>query len=280
MLYLWFPLLLSVKCLHSPEDHAFLEKARFLLHYWLWYLILSHAQWCYSSLSLPLPSVLDVFCGCVKIWLLYGHGCLVLSYFYLPKFAKSVFSSTNIQSVEHKYLNPAAVSFVAKNPLVQGVIHVLLRIELLSFASGVFEFNSEIKRTVSHDTFPGILTLGLHCLCFVDHPSQLVKRYRLISQYLSAFSSASQSPSSRRPSPKSIPPMSTSLSPRAPVAMNKKVRTRYTDILAQELLKDPSQPRSVSDNFIERKHRPRSSSTGSGDLPYPLQAEVPYPTGL
>lgn len=282
VLYLWFPLLLSIKCLNTPSDHAYNEQSRFLLHYWLWYLLIVHVQWLYSSFLLPGSLLLEACCACVKIWLLYGHGCLIMSHFYIPGAVALLCGSSDITTIEKSMVDPLMSSFVIKNPILHAVVSVLLRSNTISFASGVFDFYFELRRTSSWNKFPGTLTLGLHCLCFLDDPSQLTRRYNLLHLYLSSFSPKSRlSPSSthspRTRSPRNMPPRSDTLSPRSPTVMSKRRKARYTELLGQELLTDPSQPRSVSDNSMDRKRAPRSRSVSSGEPPYPLHAEVPLP---
>ncbi|KAF3991084.1 hypothetical protein FT663_01793 [Candidozyma haemuli var. vulneris] len=284
-LHLWFPLLLSAKALNRPPG----ENIQFLLHYWLWYLGLSYVHF-YLASMVPLQGVVDLFLAGVKIWLFYGHGCIVLSRFYLPRVAFATTGWTSVVELEATVIDPLVSAFVVRNPILQNTMSVIERTGIASFASALFAFNHELCRSVSWPKRPSCLHLGVDFLCYMDSPRELAARLQKLERFIFGIRSAVSpvvSPKSRKVSSRKLNTSKVdyddSFSPRS----TEFYTPNRSNALSPAVFSPVAGPLETNSPLVkktrrrppEETKRTRSASVGSIDdspLPYPL--EDPNPT--
>lgn len=183
VLHLWFPLLLSAKALSRPA-----ENIQFLLHYWLWYLGLTYIQF-YVQLA-PFQGLVDLGIAIFKIWLFYGHGCVLLSRFYLPKATFAATRWTSVVDMEAGFIDPMVLGFVVRNPVFQSTMSVLENSGIARFALSLFAFNHELCRLVLWPKRPLCLHLGVDFFCYMDLPRELAARLQRLERFLFGLRSA------------------------------------------------------------------------------------------
>lgn len=229
-----FPFLLTVKLLagihnNTPNPAAEASQARFLLNYWICYAVLGQLE-----LLLPVRAVaeqlfelLPLVFYATKLWLFYGHGCLIVNYYY----ARVVFSVISPQSrsrasltaFEHQYLDPLVKNIVFSRS-VQGALLILANLRFTVFVAFwrfVHEFHA------ANATF---LQFLLNYCCYIDSALELNRRFEasrlLVNALLSVLgmqtkgrSASAMSPSSskglrRRSASTSSPPPASVYDPR------------------------------------------------------------------
>ncbi|PVH15464.1 uncharacterized protein CXQ87_003305 [Candidozyma duobushaemuli] len=170
VLHLWFPLLLSAKALSRPA-----ENIQFLLHYWLWYLGLTHVQF-YLQLA-PFQGLLT--------WPLpfsrYGFSTATVASYY-----RLVLSGGHGGGIYRPY----RPGFRGKEPVFQSTMSVLERSGIARFASSLFAFNHELCRSVSWPKRPSCLHLGVDFFCYMDSPRELAQRLQSLERFIFGIRSA------------------------------------------------------------------------------------------
>lgn len=196
VLHLWFPVLLLAKASNRPS-----EKTQFLLHYWLWYLALTYIHFYILLSLLPLQGILDLMFAVFKIWLFYGHGCVLLLSYYLPRTAFATTGWASVVDMEAGLIDPVVLTFIIRNPVWQKIVYVLEKTGFFGFASGIFSFSHELCRLVSWPKRPLCLHLGAEFFCYMDSPKELAQRLQNVERFLFGLKAAvspATSPAARR----------------------------------------------------------------------------------
>lgn len=176
LLYYWFPLLLSIKALDSDRN-----ALRFLLTYWLCYCLVAHTQGFLQSHVPGLQWALEPLAASIKVWLFYGHGCLVTAHYLLPLAMQRTFGCTTFGELENNVIEPSLSTFVFKNPLLQvpfrvfgGVLLPMLPIREM------LHYNAQALRSQKKGNLA--LQLGVDHFCYMDLKSELHARYQELRQ--------------------------------------------------------------------------------------------------
>lgn len=151
VLAFWIPLLLSLRATRDKNSSAH----RFLLIYWLLYAVSSNVS---TTLQMPfekipLTTTIDAAVSIFNVWLFYGHGCLVVSFYVLPGLFSRFLGFRSLDELD-QFLSPVIF------PLVNGS---------KSFAG----------KGVTRGTLSGlsILDYGVNRFCYMDLPPELHQRY-------------------------------------------------------------------------------------------------------
>lgn len=175
VLAFWIPLLLSLRATRDKNYSAH----RFLLTYWLFYAVSSNVSTTLQTVfeNLPLVTTIHAAVSIFNVWLFYGHGCLVVSFYVLPDLFHRFLGFRSLEELD-QFLSPVL------SPLVNGS---------KSFArKGV---------TRGRPSGLSILDYGVHRFCYMDQPAELHQRYLNTRRILQVLLLKPNKRTSRRRSP-------------------------------------------------------------------------------
>lgn len=176
-----FPFLLTVKLLagiHNASSNAAADasQARFLLNYWLCYLVINLVEQLLPlrGLAEQLFELLPLLFYATKMWLFYGHGCLIVNYYYMRVVFSVVSPQTrsraSLTAFEHQYLDPFVKNIVYSRSLM-GALLILANLRLAVFVA-LWRFVHEF-----HAASMPFLQFLLNYWCYIDSALELNRRF-------------------------------------------------------------------------------------------------------
>lgn len=153
----WIPLFLTFRAFHEKNSSAH----RFLLTYWIFYAMVSNINRILQEVlgNLPLSAIIDGTVSVFNIWLFYGHGCLVVSYYFLPSLVYRLSGILSLYEFDHGILSP--------------MIFPILKSKSFLKNGSFSDRNSGIAPL---DSF-SVLDYGVSRFCYMDEPAELHSRY-------------------------------------------------------------------------------------------------------
>lgn len=199
LLTFWLPLLLTAKLLSNLNQTSYVGNGligsmQFLLNYWICYIVFTYLERSEVA-KLLADKYAEVGFSLVKIWLFYGHGCLIVNNYYLDSlfkhlFIKSASKSVNtLQVLETNLIDPLVDLFVIRNFLVQNMVRVFHR-SRIGVVRGLVAYNYELRKnfnTSSKCERTSFLQFSLDYLCYMDDPNELDQRFQNSQNILSHF---------------------------------------------------------------------------------------------
>lgn len=305
----WFPLALSTKALDSRD----VQGIQFLLTFWLYYVVIAHAQFYVRLYDFPLANLCCLGGDFVKMWMFYAHGCLVISAYYVPALFGHTLGSYTVMDFEKLYVDPLVSTFVTRNPVLQNFLVLIRGVRLPGVPiSDLLRFNYELRKMPDSPKKPSFLQFGLDYFCYIDLSSALYARYQEFRRFLFGVSQVILPPPRKRslsgvgriPLPRGVPSrvvlprlvvprvvLPRSGLPRAPLPSGSFEHNQFIDsrstprlktytVLANQTLwaEHKPKPRAVSGSDVAtepRVMRTRASSFSAGDPPYPIVSELP-----
>lgn len=204
LLTFWLPLLLTAKLLSNLNQTSYVGNGligsmQFLLNYWICYIVFTYVERSEVA-KLMADKYAEVGFSLVKIWLFYGHGCLIMNNYYLDSlfkrlFIKSASKSVNtLQVLETNLIDPLVDLFVIRNFVVQNMVRVFHR-SRIGVVRGLVAYNYELRKnfnTSSKCERISFLQFSLDYLCYMDDPNELDQRFQnsqnILSHFLSVIS--------------------------------------------------------------------------------------------
>lgn len=191
-----FPLLLTIKLLNSMKnDLRQLQHFKVLFNYWIYYVILSQVE---NSLFIrlldaSLATAVAILFFTIKVWLFYGKGCLILSYYYLSNASSKLIGNhsqlANIDIIEYKFIDPLMNLTLLNSPIISRVLMLVGSVfGTNNIISCIFESINQfvIELSTTSKKSPVFLTTGLNHFCIIDN-QVVYKHYKLTNQFLNIF---------------------------------------------------------------------------------------------
>lgn len=204
LLTFWLPLLLTAKLLSNLNQTSYVGNGligsmQFLLNYWICYIVFTYVE--KSEVSKLLADQYAEFgFSLVKIWLFYGHGCLIMNNYYLDSlfkrlFIKSASKSVNtLQVLEANLIDPLVDLFLIRNFVVQNMVRLFHK-SRIGLIRGLVAYNYELRKnfnTGSKGERTSFLQFSLDYLCYMDDPNELKQRFQnsqnILTHFLSVIS--------------------------------------------------------------------------------------------
>ncbi|WEJ94727.1 hypothetical protein PSN45_002221 [Yamadazyma tenuis] len=192
-------MLLSIKALNhlgARPDSKNVQHARFLLNYWIYYILISNAEntLLVRTVDASAFQAASVVAFLFKVWLFYGRGCLVLSYYYVSNAFTRILDNTtntaNIDVFEVRFVDPA-VSVALMNSVLTN--HVLAGLSQVSSFNGlvhsiiasIHQFHMELASSYhgGHLKTPFFLGSSLSFFCTIDNQT-VYRQYKLTNRFL------------------------------------------------------------------------------------------------
>lgn len=202
LLTFWFPLLLTAKLLSNINSTAYITSSliasvNFLLNYWLCYIVVTYIEG-----SDVVKALANNYAGygfsAMKLWLFYGHGCLIMNNYYVDSVFQRIFIKSSSKSpvatlpvLEANLIDPLVVQFVTRNFLVQNLARLFLN-SRIGLVRELVAYNYELARALaesgsSKSERTSFLQFSLDYLCFMDNPSDLNQRFQNSKNILTHF---------------------------------------------------------------------------------------------
>lgn len=197
------PLLLTAKLVNllnaKSDSGRQAQHVRFLFNYWFYYIILTQIEnsLFIKVLDMSTFNMVQVVSFGLKIWLFYGKGCLILTYYYFNSFLNKAFNQTSrphLDYFEVKFVDPFVQLLVLNSVVVSRCNRLFLTMSgsnniinsiLQSVNNFFFELNS-----LSHQNrlkSPFFLNNSLEYFCDIDN-QMVYRNYKLTNQFLNFFS--------------------------------------------------------------------------------------------
>lgn len=275
-----FPFLLTLKLINQLDIKSDMvgvqvNQLRFLFNYWVYYVIVTTIEnsILLRVIDLSLFNIGEAIFFLIKIWLFYGKGCLVLSYYYVNYYLSRLLGNntqSNLEILEVRFIDPIANLITMNTVLLNHGLNFLNHLTgsnnlvnsiVLNFQYFILTLSNNHKQ--GNLRSPYFIGASLQYFCTIDN-LVIYKQYKLTNQFLSLFTFSRMlserlfsPPSSRNPSRKSSNP-----------TINKKSRVSSTSQpIAVSLSQSSSNNRSNNNAGIQKSNsngsHHRSNSSGS-----------------
>lgn len=198
-----FPLLLTIKLVNlldikSDSLATQVNQLRFLFNYWIYYVILAVVQnsLVLKAIDISLFNIGELLFFFLKIWLFYGKGCLVLSYYYVNSFISRLLGNTNrsnLEVLEIRFIDPVANIITMNTVLLNHGLNFLNHLTgsnnivnsvVLNFQYFILTLTNHYKQ--GNLRSPYFIGTSLQYFCSIDNLA-VYKQYKLTNQFLGYF---------------------------------------------------------------------------------------------